>query len=142
MNVVILGSGRTGAELATSLTGNGDRVSVIEKDPRHVIHLPEQLVNEGKIDLVRGDGSVTITLQRAGIEEAELFIALAGKDTLNGLVAQKVRQLFKVKRVIARVRDLALADLYDSLGIEVYCPTRASVDYVVSSLSGDQTDIA
>ncbi len=115
---------------------------MIEKDPAQIANLPEQLVNAGRVGVVSGDGSSTTTLQQAGLEECDLFIAATGKDTLNGLVAQKVRHLYKVDRMIARVADLALADLYESVGIEVYCPTRASVNYVVSSVSEIQSEIA
>jgi len=53
----------------------------------------------------------------AGIADADVFIAATGKDSLNGLAAQRAKTVFRVDRVMTAVKDEAARSLYDSLGI-------------------------
>jgi Trk K+ transport system NAD-binding subunit len=53
----------------------------------------------------------------AGIANADVFIAATGKDSLNGLAAQRAKTIFRVDQVMTAVKDAAARSLYDSLGI-------------------------
>ena len=57
MKVVIMGSGRIGARVASSLSTDGHEVSVIEPNRTQVMNLPRTLIDDGLITLVIGDGS-------------------------------------------------------------------------------------
>lgn len=135
MRVIILGCGRTGSAIASSLAAEGDRVMVIDKVIRQFDRLPSSVVDEGAIGIVHGDGTLSNILLRAEVEDADLFIALTGHDTINAMAAQKVKQVYEVDQVIIRVRDPSLAELYTALGLSVYCPTEAAVSHIIESIS-------
>ncbi|MCH7734777.1 MAG: NAD-binding protein [Chloroflexi bacterium] len=135
MRVIILGCGRTGAAIASSLAAESDRVLVIDKEIRHFDRLPPSMVDEGAIGVVHGDGTLSDVLRRAEVEDADLFIALTGHDTINAMAAQKAKQVYEVDQVIMRIRDPSLAELYTALGLNVYCPTEASVSHIIESIS-------
>lgn len=130
-----MGCGRTGSRVAASLAGDGDVVTVIEKDPKQVARLPQSLVEDGTISFVSGDGTTAEALHQAEIEEADVFVAIAGSDTVNGLAAQKAKEIFGVSQVILRVKDPALGEMYSALGLEILSTTDVSVSQVVSSVA-------
>ncbi len=135
MRVIILGCGRTGSAIASSLAVEGDRVMVIDKEIRQFDRLPPSMVDEGRIVVVHGDGTLSHILRRAEVEDADLFIALTGHDTINAMAAQKVKQVYEVDQVIMRVRDPSLAELYPARGLSVYCPTEAAVSHIIETIS-------
>ena len=138
MRVVIMGCGRTGSRVATSLVGEGDRVFVIESDLSQVGRLPQSLVDEGAITVVNGDGTTSETLAQAEIEEADIFIAVSGRDTVNGLAAQKAKEIYGVGKALARIRDPALAELYSLLGIDVIGTTDLTVHQIVGTVAEER----
>ncbi len=135
MRVVIMGCGRTGAQVAASLAGDGDQVVVIEKDVAQVARLPQSLVDEGSVTVVDGDGTTSETLARAEIEEADVFVAVTGQDTVNGLAAHKAKEIYSVGKVILRVKDPELGELYSSLGFEVLSTTDLGARQIIGSVS-------
>ncbi|MDA1258396.1 MAG: NAD-binding protein [Chloroflexi bacterium] len=134
MKVVIMGSGRIGARVASSLSTDGHDVSVIEPSPTQVMNLPRSLVDGGAIKLVAGDGSSSSVMLEAGIEDADVFLALSGNDALNGLAAQKAKTVFRTRRVVCRVKDEGLRELYTSLGITVTSPTALVADVILQTV--------
>ncbi len=82
MKVVIMGSGRIGARVASSLSTDGHDVSVIEPNRTQVMNLPRSLIDDGLITLVIGDGSGSEAMLEAGIEDADVFLALSGNNAL------------------------------------------------------------
>ena len=135
MRVVILGSGRTGTSLVTALAEEGDQVTLIEIDRRQLDRLPASMSENDSIRIIDGDGTLSETLARAQLEDADLFISVTGQDTVNGLAAQKAKLIFEVGQVIARVRDPSLAELYSSLDLGIYCPTDVAVSNIVESVT-------
>jgi len=117
LNVIIVGAGNLGSSLARKISDMGHRVTVIEKDPRAVSLLPRGRVESGVISVVHRDGSTGAAMIEAGIANADVFIAATGKDSLNGLAAQRAKTIFRVDQVMTAVKDAAARSLYDSLGI-------------------------
>ncbi|MBQ6163514.1 MAG: Trk system potassium transporter TrkA [Clostridia bacterium] len=100
MNIIIVGAGKTGATLAEDLSGEGHNVTVIDLDQDRL----EQIGAENDILCIPGDGLNNADLSEAGIEEADVFIAVTGSDEQNLLSC-----LFAGKNqncaTIARVRN-------------------------------------
>lgn len=77
-------------------------------------------------------------LRAAGLEDADLFIACATRDTANLVVCKIPRTLFNVPRRIARVRSTEFADYPELLGDEGFCvdalisPERSATTYLHS----------
>ncbi|NQW18534.1 MAG: NAD-binding protein [Chloroflexi bacterium] len=135
MRVVILGCGRTGSAIASSLAAEGDRVSVIDLEQSNFSRLTPSHLDSGAVSVIEGDGTLFSILARAEVEDADLFVALTGQDTINALAAQKVRAIFDTKQIIIRVKDPSLGEMYSALGYEIYCPTENAVSEIVESLN-------
>ncbi len=129
-----MGSGRIGARVASSLATDGHDVSIIEPSRTQVMNLPRTLVDNGTIRLVVGDGSSSEAMLEAGIEDADVFLALSGDDALNGLAAQKAKSVFRTRRVVCRVKDEGLRELYTSLGMTVTSPTALVADVILQTV--------
>jgi len=117
LNVIIMGAGNLGSSLAQKISDMGHRVTVIENDPRAVSQLPRGRIESGAMSVVHRDGTTGAAMIEAGIAEADVFIAATGKDSLNGLAAQRAKIIFRVDQVLTAVKEESTRSLYDSLGI-------------------------
>jgi trk system potassium uptake protein TrkA len=101
MRAVIVGGGRSGSYLARDLQSQGYQVSLVDKRPDIVAKLRQEI--EGSVIL--GDGSSPEVLQRAGVAEANLIVALTRNDEDNLVVCRLAKHHYHVPRVIARVNN-------------------------------------
>ena len=100
MNIIIVGCGKVGEELAHRLNDEGDNITVIDVDSTKVNDVTSHLDVLG----VTGNGATHLVQQEAGIRDADLLIAVTGSDELNllcCLIAKKEGNC----QTIARVRD-------------------------------------
>ncbi len=119
MRVVILGCGRVGAHLAKTMAAGGHQVTVIDRDSASFARLGPDFAG----DLVLGIGIDEDVLRRAGIEQADAFVAVTNGDNTNVMAAQVAKKIFQVPRAICRIYDPLREDLYRTLGLETFCPT-------------------
>ena len=119
MKIVILGCGRVGARLAAMMEEDGHQVSVIDADPVALSHLPENFTGQ----VVLGTGIDVDVLKSAGIAYADAFAAVTNFDNTNIMACQVSKEIFGVKKVLARIYDPGREGLYHQLGLETICPT-------------------
>ena len=119
MNVVIMGCGRVGAQLAAWLDAEGHKVTVLDVDSYSFRRLPSGF---GGTALV-GNGIDEDVLRRAGIEDADAFAAVTQGDNRNVMAAQIAKHIFGVPKVVCRIYDPIREELYHSLGLETISPT-------------------
>ena len=119
MNIVILGCGRVGAVLATMMDRNGHSVSIIDQSGDAF----QRLSNDFSGNLIIGNGVDEDVLIRAGIKEADAFIALTNGDNRNIMSSQIAREIFKVQKVMCRIYDPIREQTYRDLGLDTVCPT-------------------
>ncbi|HOR00796.1 MAG TPA: TrkA family potassium uptake protein [Anaerolineae bacterium] len=131
MRIVIMGCGRTGAYLAKTLAGEGHQVTVIDRTSAAFKRLGDDFTGE----LVMGTGIDEDVLHRAGIEHADVFVAVTDGDNTNVMAAQVARQIFGVRRVICRVYDPLREEIYRNLGLETICPTLLGASRIQEILS-------
>ena len=74
------------------------------------------------------------TLEQARIRDADLFAALTGDDSTNGLAALKAKITYRVLTVIATVWSGDLSSVFESLGIACVNPARLSADTVIANI--------
>ena len=117
MNIIIVGAGNIGSLLAQPISNLGHKVTIIEKNFEAASSLPRGRVNSGVLKVIHSDGSTASAMIEADVANAEVFIAATGKDSLNGLTAQKARMIFGIEQVMTVVKDPDAKNLYDSLGI-------------------------
>jgi trk system potassium uptake protein TrkA len=119
MNIVIMGCGRVGAQLASMLDSEGCKITVMDINGHSFRRLPPHF--SGKALL--GDGTDQDTLKKAGIEQADAFVAVTEGDNRNIMAAQIARHIFKVDRVLCRIYDPLRQEVYEIIGIEAISPT-------------------
>lgn len=119
MKIVILGCGRVGARLALLMEEDGHEVSIIDSDPASLERLPSNFM--GRTTL--GTGIDVDVLKAAGIESADAFAAVTNFDNTNIMACQVAKEIFGVKKVLARIYDPGRENLYHHLGLETVCPT-------------------
>ncbi len=99
MNIVIAGGGKIGMTAIENLLAEGHDITVVEKDEKAL----ENITNIYDVMGVCGNGADCETLEEAGIETAELFIATMGSDELNMLSCFLARKM-GAHHTIARIR--------------------------------------
>jgi len=88
MNVIIMGCGRVGAQLAQLMSEEGHQVTVIDPDPQVLARLGDNF----KGRKVRGVGFDRDVLVAAGIEGADAFAATSSSDNANIIAARIASQ--------------------------------------------------
>ena len=120
MKVVILGCGRVGSRLATLMVEDGHDVSIIDSDPAAFSNrLPSDFAGQ----TVMGTGIDVDVLKSAGIKSADVFAAVTNFDNTNIMACEIAKEIFGVKRVLARIYDPGRESFYHELGLETVCPT-------------------
>lgn len=119
MKVVILGCGRVGATIATTMSREGHDVTIIDKSPDSFRRLAADYTGK----TLTGNGLDSDTLLRADIEHADAFVAVTNGDNRNIMSVQIARVKFRVPKVVARIYDPIRAQAYSDMGIETLCTT-------------------
>ena len=130
--VIIMGCGRAGGQLANMLDAAGHDVTVMDVDAFSF----RRLSPDYKGKAVVGNGIDTETLKKAGIAEAEVFIAMTQGDNRNIMAAQMARHIFNVPRVICRIYDPLRQEIFQTLGLETICPTTILADILKKRVEG------
>lgn len=117
MNAVIVGGGQIGSYVAKTLVQNNVSVRVIEQRPdvleRLLVELPKECV-------IAGGGSDPKTMEQAGVEKADVLIAVTGRDEVNLVASTIAKFQYGIPRVIARVNNPKNNWLFnDSMGVDV-----------------------
>lgn len=130
MHIVIMGCGRVGARLASSLERRGHSVAVIDIDVDAFRRLDAGFAGI----TVKGVGFDREVLEKANIREADGFAAVSSGDNSNILAARVVRETFNVHNVVARIYDQDRAEVYERLGIPTVATVRWASDQVLRRL--------
>ncbi|MFE3248696.1 potassium channel family protein [Streptomyces sp. NPDC059209] len=130
MHIVIMGCGRVGAALATSLERQGHTVAVIDRDPTAFRRLGSGFGGRR----VNGVGFDQDTLRDAGIEDAGAFAAVSSGDNSNIIAARVAREMFGIENVAARIYDPRRAEVYQRLGIPTVATVRWTADQMLRRL--------
>ncbi len=99
MKIIIFGCGKIGTTIISSLTGEGHDIVAMDKDPAVV----EEVTTLYDVMGYCGMGVDSDTMQEAGVEDAELFVAVTGSDELNMLACFLARKM-GARHTIARIR--------------------------------------
>src|ERR671935_2940095 len=124
MYIVVVGAGKVGWNLARELIGKGNELTLVESDRARFLTVEEELEHSVQY----GDGSELWVLDRAGIERADLVIAVTGDDEDNILICQVAREKYGVDRVIARCNNPRNLQHFELLGIK---PAVSATDLIL-----------
>ena len=132
MNVVIMGCGRVGAQLAALLEEAGHKVTILDRDTYSFRRLPSSFKGTALV----GDGTDDEYLKKAGIEEADAFVAVTQGDNRNVMAAQIAKHVFNVPKVVCRIYDPLREELYHTLGLETISPTTVGAQLLRDKVVG------
>ena len=122
--IIIVGAGKVGWNLARELLDKEHEVTLIEKNRNRYLTVEQELEH----NIQYGDGSELWVLDRAGVQRADMMIAVTGDDEDNMLICQVAREKYMVKQVIARVNNPRNRPHFDLLGIK---PTVSATDLIL-----------
>jgi len=114
MFIIIAGAGKVGYHLARALIGDHE-VLIIEQDPARVDFVAAEL---GTDVIMQGDACDAATMERAGMERADLVVATTGDDEDNLTFCQISKARFDVPRTVARINNPQNEALFRQLGID------------------------
>ncbi|MFC1961477.1 potassium channel family protein [Chloroflexota bacterium] len=134
MNIIIMGCGRVGALLASMLDAEGHKITVLDTDAYSFRRLPASFGGNALL----GSGADEETLKKAGIIEADVFIALTQGDNRNVLATQMAKHIFNVPRVMCRIYDALRQEMYSTLGIEAISPTTVFANLLKDRLENKE----
>jgi len=124
---VVLGGGRLGSRLVNQMAKQGHQLVIVDQNEAKFKNL------EDKQSFRRVTGNIfnEEVLEKAFSEKADIFIPVTGKDNVNIMIAQIVRKKFQVPRVIVRIFDPLLAEVYKGYSLETVCPTNFALDVML-----------
>ena len=116
MQVIILGCNQLTTHLLLGLAQADHDTTVLSRD-RHCL---EQLARAPRVKVIlTSEPLMQDYLQFAGIDTADIFLALSGDDHQNALAAQIARHIFNVPKVVCHLNGPQLQNLYSGLGMDV-----------------------
>ena len=127
-NVIVVGCGRVGSQLAGLLTDNGANVCVIDKSAEAFNNLGRNFNGS----TIQGIGYDEDTLVKAGIEDCDVVAAVTQSDNANLMVTEVASRLYDVPHVIARLYNHDHERAYMQLGIDYVCGTTLVAEEVFS----------
>lgn len=136
MNILIVGCGKVGSQLANVLSKMGHDVSIVDPDEERFSNLSDEFAGY----TVTGVPIDQDVLRKAGIEGCEALAAVSNDDNMNVMVCQIASEIFHVPKVLARIYDPARGDVFSHFGLHTVCPTNLSVDALYSMLT-DGTEL-
>lgn len=138
-NIIIVGCGRVGSQLAEMLSDSGNNVCCIDRSVDAFANLGRNF----NVSIIQGVGFDEEILIRAGIEECDVLAAVTQHDNANLMCAEVAKRLFDVPHVIARLYDPGRERAYMQLGIDYVCGTSLVAEDIFSKVvSGVGSHIA
>lgn len=123
MKILILGAGQVGRSVAQSLVHEDNDVTIIDTNSAALRDLRENF--DVRVEV--GQASYPRVLERAGIEDADMLIAVTNSDEINMVACQVAHTLYKTPMKIARIRSSHYLD-HKSL----FRPEAVPIDVLIS----------
>src|ERR1700723_3500554 len=124
MYAIIVGAGKVGRNLARELIAKGQEITLLESSRPRYLSIEEEFEHAAQY----GDATELWVLERAGIQRADLVIAVTGDDEDNMLVCQVAKEKYLCDRIIARVNNPRNLQHFKLLGIQ---PAVSATDLIL-----------
>ena len=109
--LIVCGAGVIGSNLAKNLSEEGHEVNLIEQKPNVAARATDKL----DVQVTVGSAFEPQVLEDAGVAQADMVIAVTNSDVAN-LAICSLAAAYGAKKMIARVRDMALSGIVESHG--------------------------
>lgn len=123
MKIIILGAGQVGSTTAKSMVEEGNDVTIVDTNPQ----LLERLQDSLDLRTIQGHASSPETLVSAGIEDADMLIAVTANDEINMVACQIASALYNTPKKLARIRSAAYVD-----DVHLFNPDVIPIDVIIS----------
>lgn len=133
MYVIVAGAGKVGWNLARELIAKGNEVTLIESDRSWYLTVEQELEHAVQY----GDATELWVLERAGIQRADLVIAVTGDDEDNLLICQVAKEKYLCERIIARINNPRNRDWFELLGV---APAVSATDLILRLIEHEVPD--
>jgi len=130
-NIVIIGAGEVGFNLAKALSKEDHDITVIDIDPLKC----QKVTNHVDAKVIEGDGCSQRILQNVEMAEVDYMIALTKIDEVN-LVASKLAKERGAKKVICRLRNTEYG--HENALVE---PSQFGINHIVFPEKAAQDEI-
>ncbi len=133
MKILILGAGQVGSSVAESLVSEANDITVVDISLARLTQLQDRLV----LRTVTGNAGHPSVLIRAGIEDADMLVAVTQSDETNLVACKLAHKLFNTPTRIARVRAADYLDhpeifAEDNFAVDLaICPEQILTNYIV-----------
>ena len=124
MYVIIAGGGKVGWNLARELIGRGNEVTLLENRRSRYLTIEQELEHAVQY----GDATELWVLERAGVQRADLVIAVTGDDEDNMLICQMAKRKYLCERIIARVNNPRNRQWFELLEVQ---PCVSATDLIL-----------
>jgi trk system potassium uptake protein len=115
MNIIVVGCGRVGSELAYRLYKNGHRVTVIDIAASAFANLPADF--RGRT--LEGESLNQDLLRRAGIEQTDGIALVTSSDSANAVVAHLAREVYGISNIVVRNYEPQWRSMYEVFNLQV-----------------------
>jgi len=129
MDVVIMGAGRVGLNLALFLISDGHDVTIIEKDEEKC----QSIASDLDATVICGNGTYIDTLEKSDVEDADIFVAATGNDESN-LLACILAKDYKIPKTIARLSDPNHKKAFKKVGIDIVVNPEVTAAHYLEKL--------
>ena len=123
MKIIILGAGQVGSTVAHCLANEANDITVVDQDHKMLMALQER----SDIRTVTGHASHPDVLRQAGIEDADLILAVTNSDEINMVACQIAHALFHTPTRLARLRSSEYL-AYPGL----FTPNAIPINFIIS----------
>jgi trk system potassium uptake protein TrkA len=131
MRILILGAGQVGASVAEALASEANDITIVDQNRAALAMLADRL----DVRTLAGNAAYPSVLKEAGIEDADMLVAVTQSDQTNLVACKIARTMFHVPTRIARLRssdfldDKLLADENFAVDYAI-CPEQDITDYI------------
>lgn len=131
MHIIVLGAGQVGASVAEALASEANDITIVDQDRQRLAQLADRL----DVRTLVGNAAYPSVLKEAGIEDADMLVAVTQSDQTNLVACKIARSLFRVPRRIARLRSSDFLDnellSNDNFAVDfAICPEQDITDYI------------
>jgi trk system potassium uptake protein TrkA len=123
MKILILGAGQVGHSVAASLVHEDNDVTIVDTNAAALRDLREKL--DVRVEV--GQASYPRVLERAGIEDADMLVAVTNSDETNMVACQIAHTLYHTPTKIARIRSSHYLDRP-----ELFTDAAVPIDVLIS----------
>jgi trk system potassium uptake protein TrkA len=110
LRIIIVGAGQVGFHIASHLALENKDVVVLDKNPNALRRVSDHL----DVQVMTGSGSSPVVLEEAGIQDAEIILAVTNSDETN-LVACLVANIISPStKKLARIRNADFDDYHEN----------------------------